>query len=50
MIKFFNVTEEEEYEEIPDDIGGTMESKEVGQIAVDILETKSEIILLAPVA
>jgi HSP20 family molecular chaperone IbpA len=27
-----------------------MESKEVGQIAVDILETKSEIILLAPVA
>ncbi|MDR2411836.1 MAG: hypothetical protein LBD88_04700 [Candidatus Peribacteria bacterium] len=49
MIKFFNVTKEEEYEEIPDD-GEIVEPEEVGQIAVDILETKFEMILLAPVA
>jgi hypothetical protein len=49
MVKFFNVTKDEEYEEVLEDTGSD-ESGQVGQIAVDILETKSEMILLAPVA
>jgi HSP20 family molecular chaperone IbpA len=51
MIKLFKVAEDKDYEDIPDNTelwGEPVE--EIGQIALDILETKHEIILLAPVA
>ncbi|MDD3145433.1 MAG: Hsp20/alpha crystallin family protein [Candidatus Gracilibacteria bacterium] len=54
MFKFFGVSKEEEFDEIfeeEDEVENTkLEKEEIGQIAVDILETKFEIILLAPVA
>ncbi|MDD2907690.1 MAG: Hsp20/alpha crystallin family protein [Candidatus Gracilibacteria bacterium] len=54
MFKFFGVSKEEEFEEIfedEDEVENTQTVKdEIGQIAVDILETKFEMILLAPVA
>jgi len=54
MFKFFGVSKEEEFEEIFDDedeVENTQTVKyEIWQIAVDILETKFEMILLAPVA
>lgn len=54
MFKFFGVSKEEEFDEIledEDEVENTkIEKEEIWQIAVDILETKFEIILLAPVA
>lgn len=54
MFKFFGVSKEEEFEEILEDDEESSdlesESSEVWQIAIDIIETKYEIILLAPVA
>jgi hypothetical protein len=49
MIKFFNVTDEEEYEDVSENIQDES-LEELGQIAVDILETSTEMIILAPVA
>ncbi len=54
MFKFFGVGKEEEFEEIlewEEEFEEEFEnSDEIWQIAVDIIETKYEIILLAPVA
>ena len=54
MFKFFGVSKQEEFEDILEDDEQTSDSSliddEVWQIAVDILETKFEIIILAPVA
>jgi len=54
MFKFFGVSKEEEFDEIfeeEDEVeNAKSEKEEIWQIAVDILETKFEIILLAPVA
>ncbi len=54
MFKFFGVSKEEEFEEIfeDDEESSDLEPElgEVWQIAIDIIETKYEMILLAPVA
>lgn len=54
MFKFFGVSKEEEFEEVFEDDEESSdlesESNEIWQIAVDIIETRYEIILLAPVA
>jgi len=54
MFKFFGVSKEEEFEEVFEDDEESSplesESSEIWQIAVDIIETRYEIILLAPVA
>lgn len=54
MFKFFRVSKEEEFEEIFEDEEESSslesDSNEIWQIAVDIFETKYDIILLAPVA
>lgn len=54
MFKFFGVSKQEEFEDILEDDDQTSDSSllddEIWQIAVDILETKFEIIILAPVA
>jgi HSP20 family protein len=54
MLKIFNVVKEkEEYDEVSEwdeVIDDTWEITPIWQIAIDILETKSEMILVAPVA
>lgn len=54
MFKFFGVSKEEEFEEILEDDEESSDfepiSWEIWQIAIDIIENKYEIILLAPVA
>lgn len=54
MFKFFGVSKEEEFEEVFEDDEESSdlesESNEIWQIAVDIIETRYEIILLAPAA
>lgn len=52
MFKFFNVTKNNQYREIDEEeyIDEEIENQEVGQVAIDILETKNEMILLSPIA
>ena len=53
MFKFFNVTKNNDYKEIDqeDHIDyDDFEQEEVWQVAIDILETKNEMILLSPIA
>jgi len=52
MFKFFNVTKNNQYREIEEEeyIDEELENQEVGQVAIDILETKNEMILLSPIA
>lgn len=52
MFKFFNVTKNNQYREIEEEeyIDEEVENQEVGQVAIDILETKNEMILLSPIA
>lgn len=51
MLKFFKVAKDEEYEEIVDDNEEyEFVKEEVWQIAIDILETKNEMYLVAPIA
>lgn len=49
MLKFFKVANEEEYEDVLEDENNIVE-EEVGQIALDILETRDEMLVVAPVA
>lgn len=54
MFKIFGVSKEEEYADVlekeEEDLDSSEFNDEIWQIAVDILETKFEIIILAPVA
>lgn len=52
MIKLFKVADEKDYEEISEvsQLWEKEDIEEIWQIAIDILETKYEIVLLAPVA
>ncbi len=52
MFKFFNVTKNNQYRDIDEEeyIDEEIENQEVGQVAIDILETKNEMILLSPIA
>lgn len=53
MFKFFNVTKDNNFREIKEEHYIEKEAeveKEVGQVALDIIETRHEIIILAPVA
>ena len=50
MLKFFKVAKEEEYEEVGDEMMELEENEELGQIALDILEMKDELFIVAPVA
>lgn len=53
MFKFFWVAKDEEFEELSDEINtdiSTEIEEEVWQVAVDILETNNEIIILSPIA
>ncbi len=53
MRKFFNVTSDKDYQEVSEkkeQFYLDEENQEVWQVAVDILETKNEMILLSPVA
>ena len=50
MLKFFKVAKDEEYDEITENEENIEETEEIGQIALDILETKDEMILIAPIA
>lgn len=51
MIKFFNVANEEpQYDDIEENDSIIDEPEKIWQIAVDILETRTEIIILAPIA
>lgn len=53
MFKFFNVTKNNNYKEIDQEDHvdyDNFEQEEVWQVAIDILETKNEMILLSPIA
>ena len=50
MLKFFKVAKDEEYNEVSDEVIEIEENEEIWQIALDILETREEMILVAPVA
>lgn len=50
MLKFFKVAKEDEYEEVIDDWEEVLNDEEIWQIALDILETRDEMLIIAPVA
>lgn len=50
MLKFFKVAKEEEYDEIYEDSNEADKNEEIWQIALDILDTRDEMIIVAPVA
>lgn len=53
MKKFFNVTNDKEYKEVSsknEQFYQEDENQEIWQVAVDILETRNEMILLSPIA
>jgi hypothetical protein len=52
MFKFFNVSNEENKENISIDVNNNIEIEDenVGQIALDILESESLVVIIAPLA
>ncbi|PIE85545.1 hypothetical protein CSA08_01430 [Candidatus Gracilibacteria bacterium] len=50
MFKIFGVGEEEKYKELDDVMNDSINENDIGQIAVDILETPYEFLVIAPIA